>query len=127
MGKVIINHEVEAVILMTETIEVFFKNENNAESAQAQLRTLKVVDMYIEEMPEDARTTLYVPVFPASLDTNTTGSARGPITPALSSVVDDVSGPDYPSYLLYVEIETDDYEQALEILQNHEYYVRKED
>src|SRR5690625_5979074 len=61
---------------MTETIEVFFKNENNAESAQAQLRTLKVIEMYIEEMPEDARTTLYVPVFPASLDTNTTGSAR---------------------------------------------------
>jgi|SRR5699024_27912 len=112
---------------MAETIEVYFKNENNAESAQAQLRTLKVIDMYIEEMPKDARTTLYVPVFPASLDTNTTGSARGPITPALSSVVDEVSGPDYPSYLLHVEIETDDYDEAMKILQDHEYYVRKQD
>src|SRR5690625_3863397 len=127
MGKIIINHEIEAVILMTETIEVYFKNENDAESALAQLRTLKVVQMHIEEMPEDARTKLYVPVFPASLDTNTTGSARGPITPALSSVEDDVSGPDYPSYLLYIEIETDDYEQAMKILQDHEYYVREQD
>jgi len=110
---------------MTETIEVYFKNQNNAESAQAQLRTLKVVHMYIEEMPKDTDATLYVPMFPTSIYTNTTASARGPITPALSGVVDDVSGPDYPSYLLYIEIETDDYDKAMSILQEHEYYVRE--
>jgi len=112
---------------MTETIEVYFKNENDAESAQAQLRTLQVNHMYIEEMPEDADTTLFLPFFPMSGETNTTGSARGPVTPIISEVQDDGSGPSYPSYLLFVEIETEDYDQAMSILQEHECYMREEE
>ncbi len=110
---------------MSETIEVYFKNENDAESAQAQLRTLKVNQMYLDEMPEDTETRLFVPILPTSGDTNITGSARGPVTPIVSEIDDDLSGPNYPPYLLYVEVETDDYDQAMSILQEHDCYTRE--
>jgi|SRR5690625_2911661 len=111
---------------MSETIEVYFKNENDAESAQAQLRTLKINHMYLDEMPDDSDTTMFVPFFPTSIDTNTTGAARGPVAPIISDVTDDDSGPNYPSYLLFVEVETEDYDQAMSILQEHDCYMREE-
>lgn len=109
---------------MSETIEVYFKNENDAESAQAQLRTLKINHMYLDEMPEDSDTTIFVPFFSTSVDTNTAGAARGPVAPIISDVRGDNSGPNYPSYLLFVEVETEDYDQAMSVLQEHDCYMR---
>lgn len=113
---------------MTESIEVFFKNENDAESAQAELRTLKVSQMYIEEMPEDANTTLFVPFFPTNVDSTTAGlGGVSPAAPIISEVADNSPGPNYPSYLLYVEVETEDYDRVLTILEEHDCYMRDED
>jgi|SRR5699024_6733230 len=112
---------------MSETIEVYFKNENDAESAQAKLRTLQVNHMYIEEMPADADTTLFLPFFSMSGETNISGSARGPVTPIISKGQNDGLGPNYPSYFLFVEVETEDYDQAMSILQEYECYMREEE
>lgn len=112
---------------MSETIEVYFKNENDAESAQAQLRTLEVKHMYVEEMPEDTDTALFVHFFPTNIDSTTAGSTGVvPASPIISGEREELAGPNYPSYLLYVEVETEDYDEAMAILQEHECFTREE-
>lgn len=113
---------------MGENIDVFFKNENDAESAQAELRTLKVRNMYVEEMPEDADTTLLVPFFPTNIESSAGAAGNvGPITPIISDAGKDVDGPKYLSHLLHVEVETEDYNEVLSILEKHDCYSHKED
>lgn len=112
---------------MAESIEVYFKNQNDAESAQANLRTLKVNHVYVEVMPEDVDTSLFVPFFPRPVDSGTVASGGvGSVPPILPEIRKEVSGPNYPSYLLYVEVETEDYERVLSILEEHDCYVRDE-
>ena len=49
------------------SVEVYFKSENDAESARASLQTLKVTNLYIDEMPENIDTRMYIPFFPTNI------------------------------------------------------------
>jgi hypothetical protein len=83
--------------------------------------------MHIEEMPSDDDTTMFVPFF--STNVNSTPSRSSGIIPAapiVSQAVDnDVAGPDYPSFLLYVEVESEEYEEVRSILKEQDCYMRE--
>lgn len=80
---------------MAKKIEVYFKSENDAESAHAALKKLKVNDVYIEEIPEDIDTGVFVPFSSADVGSSSgavghsdtagsVGSAGDPIAPFAS-------------------------------------------
>lgn len=112
---------------MIKNIEVYFKNENDAKSAEAELRTLKLKDIYVEEMPEDSKPTSFIPLIPRSMDSGVAATGGvGSVTPFIPSKEAESPGPNYPPYLLHVELEGEDWDKAMEILQEHDCYTSEE-
>jgi len=111
---------------MTQIINVYFKTEDEAEKAKAHLQQLKVKDISVEEMPEASGTTIYVPFFPTNAGTSAASGSQGglgsaaPIIPAVEA--DDGEQDDHLMHLLRVEIEDQDYEEAMSILKEQDCY-----
>jgi|SRR5690625_4386359 len=112
---------------MTQIINVYFKTEDEAEKAKSRLQQLKIKDISVEEMPEASGTTIYVPFFPTNTGTPATSGSQGglgsvtPIIPAVEAD-DKAERNDHLMHLLRIEIEDQDYEEAVSILKEQDCY-----
>lgn len=110
---------------MAKKIEVYFSSENDAESAHAELKKLKLNDIFIEEMPEDTHTRLFVPFISSNVGSSGTSGSAGPIAP-VAPIVGRDNGENNDnenlSHLMHFEVEDEDYEEAVSILKEHDCY-----
>ncbi|GGF23364.1 hypothetical protein GCM10010954_22720 [Halobacillus andaensis] len=111
---------------MTKHIEAFFKTENDAESAKAELQKLSISNQFVEPIPEESRLTGIVPV----LNQGTTAGVAGFrdfIKPNKSTSEDDTP-PDtgHLTHLLHFDVDKDDYNDALAILKTHDGHMDKD-
>ena len=67
--------------LMTRSVEVYLKSENDAESVRASLQTAKVKNLFIDEMGEDSEARMFTPFFPTNIGSSGMPSSVGPIVP----------------------------------------------
>ena len=111
---------------MTRSVEVYLKSENDAESVRASLQTVKVKNLYIDEMGEGSDTKMYTPFFPTNIGGSGMPGSVGPIGANAPIVVDNDVFSDKdanPTHLLKVEIEESEYDHVLSILKNHDCYT----
>jgi hypothetical protein len=112
--------------LMTRSVEVYLKSENDAESVRASLQTAKVKNLTIDEMGEDSDTRIFTPFFPTNIGGSGMPGSVGPIGANAPIVVDEdvFRGEDAnPTHLLKLEVEESEYDHVLSILQNHDCYT----
>lgn len=126
---------------MAKKIEVYFKSENDAESAHAALKKLKVNDVYIEEIPGDTDTGFFVPFSSANVGSSsgaagysgtagTAGSAGGPIAP-FAPIVGRDNDEDHDhgklTHLMHFNVEEEDFDETVSILIDNDGYGNNED
>lgn len=110
---------------MSRSVEVYFKNENDAESARSSLQTAKVNNLFIDEMPESNETMMYIPFFPTNTSASGTPGSVGPVGAGAPLVLDDNKEDDHQgrlTHLLQFDVNEEDYDHALSILKQHECY-----
>ncbi|MFQ3546224.1 hypothetical protein Q7A53_19245 [Halobacillus rhizosphaerae] len=103
---------------MSKHVEAYFKTENDAESAKAELQSLRTENELVEAIPEDANlTTSIIPLGGA----NQFGAGAG-VAGALDP--DDEAAPgsndEHLTHLLHFQIHEEDFDQALHIIQKHQ-------
>ena len=99
-------------------VEVYFENENNAESAKASLQSIKTTSIMIEEMPRETGTRMYVPFFSSNIVGPGTINNTGAIGTQDSFSSDKKNGE--VTHLLHFEVDEENYNQALSILKEHD-------
>lgn len=118
---------------MTRIVELYFKSENDAESARSKLRTQKVNNVSLEEIPDvnDSDSRMFI-ANDASYSTgaHTPNTGSGSVAP-IAYTADDIddgnvenkSDDDRPiSYLLTYEVSEEDYPDVLVSLKDMKYY-----
>lgn len=116
---------------MTKRVELYFKSEDDVESVQANLNTLKVNNLTIEEMTDDTDTKMFAPFLPTNVSSTgiNNGAAFGFPSPFTSIIAnnndDDHFANDRITHLLRVDVEEEDFEQFLNIIKNYDCYVAK--
>lgn len=112
---------------LKKTIELYFKNEDEAESARASLNTLRISNLVIEEMLKDTDQTLFVPFTAANVSSGNFqgGSVFSPFSGAFVAGITNEEGEDQVTHLLRVDVDEQEYEKFLEIVRNYDCYVRK--
>ena len=111
---------------MTRSVEVYLKSENDAESVRASLQTVKVKNLFIDEMGEESESRMFTPFFPTNIGSSGMPSSVGPIGANVPIVVDEDAfrGEDAnPTHLLKLEVEESEYDHVLSILRNHDCYT----
>ena len=109
---------------MTRIVEIYFKSENDAESARASLQTQRVNNLFIDSIPESAGTKMYIPFFPTNIGTSGTPSNAGPIGPSAPLLTEDDSerDPGRLTHLLHLEVNEEDHDQVISFLKEHDWY-----
>ncbi|PAV31479.1 hypothetical protein CIL05_02155 [Virgibacillus profundi] len=107
---------------MTKNILAYFKSENDAESAKANLQRLQVSNLFVDEIPETDHNVTYVPLMPIG-STNTGTSAGGVV-----GLGDDLANKDDnpATHLLEGQVDEKDYEEAIQILADSKGYGSNE-
>lgn len=118
---------------MTKRIEIYFTNENDAESANLKLETLRVSNNFIDEMPGDTeQKQLYVPFATTNLGSTGTPGMINPIGVAAVNTKNDQpqgsrdSNEDKITHMLQFDIVAEDYDEALAILNEFDCYMNNE-
>ncbi|OZU89227.1 hypothetical protein CIL03_05775 [Virgibacillus indicus] len=115
---------------MTKNIRAYFKTENDAESARANLQKLRVSNVFIDEFPEEERESEFVPILPlgtAGTGTGVTGAgiASGvadEVSMSSDSFLEDDRNDNHVTHLLEGQVEDEDYKEALQILADNNGY-----
>ncbi len=107
----------KGLVVMSKHVEAYFKTENDAESAKAELQSLRTENELVEAIPEDANlTTSIIPLGGA----NQFGAGAG-VAGALDP--DDESAPgsndEHLTHLLQFQVHEEDFDQALHTIQKH--------
>lgn len=117
---------------MTKRLEVYFKNENDAESASLKLKTLRVSNNFIDEMPSGNEERYYVPF--ATVNSSSSGTP-GMVNPAYvaetSSKRNQLEETENPynekvTHMLQVDVVDEDYDEAVNILNEFDCFTRAE-
>lgn len=107
------------MIALSKHLEVFFKTENDAESAKAELQKLKISNELVEPIPED---TDLKPIVPMAGSSNTGGGTFS-FTDVLEPKYDKegaLSDKRHLTYVLHCKVQEEEYEQAIKIIKNHD-------
>ena len=112
---------------MTRSVDVYFKSENDAESARASLQKVKATNVFIDEMPGDIGTKMYIPLFPTNIGVSGTQNNVGPIGANALLVTEGTkeAGKEDQgrlTHLLHLDVNEDDYDQVFAILKEHDCY-----
>lgn len=108
-------------------VELYFKNENDAHSAQAELNKFRVQNVSMEKMEKGNRNGLFIPIFSPFWGTGS-GGAGGvfpSITDSDSSTEENKAkeaDPKYMSHMLRFEVKEEDYEEAISMLEDYDPY-----
>ncbi|GAE92090.1 hypothetical protein JCM21714_1071 [Gracilibacillus boraciitolerans JCM 21714] len=112
---------------MYKAIQAFFKSENDAETAKADLNKIKANNIRVDHLPESDRTLLLTPL--AYSGNNTSGmGAGGGIVAAFTKnnegkgVTGDNKSRDYT---IECEVAEDDYQEALKIIMENDGHMDK--
>lgn len=113
--------------MMTKRVELYFKSEDAVESAHASLRTLKVNNVNIEEIPDDVDPNFLVSFFPNNVGSPgfPTGTFSGSFPPMImnNSNDNDTLTDDRFTHLLRVDVKEEDYHKFQEIMNNYDCYI----
>lgn len=102
---------------MTKRVEVYFKNENDAESAKMKLQPLKVTNIFVDKMPVKDEKVFFFPFVQANLGgTEETKSNKDGIANEK-----DLSN-NSPTHMLQFDVEEEDYEASMNVLKQYECY-----
>lgn len=107
-------------------VELYFKNENDAQSAKSELNKFKVKNVAIEKMEEGSRNGLFIPIFSPYW-----GAGGGVAGGSIPSYNEDSKGsseveqsknadPKYMSQLLRFEVSEEDYDEVLSVLKEYD-------
>ncbi|MCA0984051.1 hypothetical protein LCL89_08340 [Halobacillus yeomjeoni] len=108
---------------MSKYIEAFFKNENDAESAKADLQALTVEKELVEPIPDETEMAHVVPVVSSSH----TGGALN-FTEVLKPEFDKdgaLSDKRHLTHTLHFYVQEEEYDRALSIIEKHEGHMQK--
>lgn len=111
---------------MTKSVVLYFKSENDAESARAKLQSLKVSNLFIDQMSENTETEMYIPFFPTNIDSAQTSpragaiGENGPLSDEIESK-QSVSNEEV-THLLQFDVKEEDYEEVLIALRDVDCY-----
>ena len=103
--------------MMIRKVEVYFENENDAESAKASLQSIKTTPVFIEEMSGETDGKVYVPFFYTNINSSGSMNNTGVIGTPASFSSDKKEGE--VTHLLHCEVDEEDYNQAISILKVH--------
>lgn len=106
---------------MTKSILVYFKSENDAESAHASLQRLRVSDLFVDEIPEAEQNRIVVPLF--NLGTTSTNAG---IIGSMDEQGDQDMTDDSLTHLLEGQVDEADYEEAMQVLSDSKGYRSRE-
>ncbi|MCP3028873.1 hypothetical protein [Halobacillus sp. A5] len=111
---------------MTKHIEAYFKTENDAESAKAELQKLSVTNEMVEPIPEESRLTGVVPVLNQSQSAGV-ANFSDVINPEKSTSREDTP-PEvkHLTYLLHFDVDSKEYNDALAILKTHHGHMNQD-
>jgi len=116
---------------VTKRLEVYFKNENDAESASLKLETLRVSNNFIDEMPNGGEQRNYVPFATANLSSSGTPGMVNPAYVVQVKAESDQRKKENPydeeiMYMLQFDIVEEDYDEAIHILNEFDCYSSNE-
>lgn len=107
---------------MPKSILVYFKSENDAESARAELQSLRVSNLYVEHLPEDDNKNMYVAIdlgrSPATVEAGTV-KPKGSFSGLFGKKEDPVT------HLIQAEVIEEDYDEAIEVLKKGNGFVQQ--
>lgn len=113
---------------MTKTIKAFFKNENDAEAALAKVQKLKVLNAYIDTVPDEEGSTFVFPI-----NNLGTGGSSMVGTPMVSNKINTLENDDDKeasinnfSHMLEFEVKEDHVKEAIQELRDTEAYFDKQ-
>lgn len=109
---------------LTKHIEAFFKTENDAESAKADLQKLTIEHEMVEAIPDEADLTTVVPIAGSS----NTGGGTFNFTEVLEPKYDEngaLSDKRHLTHILHFYIQEEEYDHALNIIKDHEGHMNK--
>lgn len=113
---------------MTKSVALYFKNENDAESARTKLQSLKVSNLYVDQMSENMRTEMYIPFFPTNVGSSQTTANVGlfgenvPLSDEAENNHNETD--DEITHLLQFEVEEEDYQEVKLALKGIDCYYR---
>lgn len=110
---------------MSKGMQVYFKSENDASSAKAKLQTLKVSNIFMEELDLSRQEELIMPVYPANVASTGSANSTVPIAPLLPVDESDSGEPRTNptlSHLLNFSVDEEDYHKTLQILGEFDCY-----
>ncbi|WP_101846383.1 hypothetical protein [Halobacillus sp. Marseille-P3879] len=105
---------------MTKHIEAYFKTENDAESARAELQKLSVSNEMVEAIPEESRLTGIVPILNQSQSAGVANFSDVIKPDKATSREDTPPETNYLTHLLHFDVDRDEYNDALAILTTHQ-------
>lgn len=108
-------------------VELYFKNENDAQSAKAELNKYKVKDVFLEKMGEGNRSGLFIPIFSPYWGAG--GGAAGGAFPSFAGSNDsseegkaEKADSKYMSHMLRFDVNEEDYDEAISMLKDYDPY-----
>ncbi|MFC3041205.1 hypothetical protein ACFOGI_13230 [Virgibacillus xinjiangensis] len=104
-----------------EPIQAYFKSENDAEAAKADLQRLKTERVMVDSIPEDQKDASLIPI-------NNPGAGAGTVG-VVGSGEAGISTEEREKEFTHIvegEVEEREYEQALNILKRHKGYQLKD-
>ncbi|MEC5424116.1 hypothetical protein QGM71_11495 [Virgibacillus sp. C22-A2] len=104
-----------------ENILAYFKSENDAESARANLQRLQVSSIIVDKLPETEGQQTFVPLFTVGSTTTSTG-----IVGTVSNNGNEGDHGKEMTYLVEGKVKPEDYEEALQILAESKGYKNNE-
>lgn len=107
---------------MPKSILVYFKSENDAESARAELQSLRVSDLYVDHLPEGDDKHTYLPIdvgySPEAMESGMI-KPKGVLTGLFGKKKDPVT------HLIQAKVQEEDYAEAMEVLKRGNGFVQK--
>ncbi|MDC3416960.1 hypothetical protein [Aquibacillus salsiterrae] len=112
---------------MSKTVRAYFATENDVESVNADLRTLKVKHVTKDAIPEGYEQHFVVPIAGVNTTGNATGASNGMFAAINGQVdLDEPTGENNRTQVLEFEVDEQDLMQALSILKEHDGHIEKD-
>ncbi|MGI8314958.1 hypothetical protein [Halobacillus mangrovi] len=100
---------------MAKHVEAFFKNENDAESAKAELQKLTIENEMVEAIPEDRDLSMVIPLQSSSGTAGATTNFVG----ALETDNDPLNDQKHLTHILHFQVQEEQYDRAVKIIEQH--------
>lgn len=110
---------------MYKPIQAFFKTEDDAETVKANLNSLEVNDIRIDEMPDADRELLLTPLAYSGNQPNASGAGGGMIAAFVRTDATKLGDDSPRKFTIECEVEEEDYQKALKFIMDHDGYVDK--